>query len=69
MSKELIKGISSLRNSLNTGMVYLGGMYTLQMINGFVSVSPLTFMTSPSHCLYIFRFMIILALRLELVIA
>ena len=47
MSKELITGVSSLRNSLNTGIVDLGGLYTLQIINGFVNVSPLTFMTSP----------------------
>ena len=43
MSKEFTTGASSLRNSLNTGIVYLGGLYTLQMINGFVSVPPLTF--------------------------
>ena len=55
--KEFITGVSSLRNSLNTGIVDLGGPYMLQMINLCVSVSPLTCMTSPSHCLYIFRFM------------
>ena len=45
MSKEFTTGASSLRNSLNTGIVDLGGLYTLQMINGFVGVPPLTFMT------------------------
>ena len=49
-------GVISSKNSRIIGIVDLGGLYRLNITNGFGNLSSLIFMTSPSQFLYLLRF-------------